>query len=67
MMRYEFHVAGRISEVVRAAFPELNVAEGPTGGTILYGPVRDRAELRALLNRFDELAIAVIEMRRLPD
>lgn len=66
-MRYEFLVAGRVSDRVRAAFPEFAVADGPAGGTAIYGPVRDRAALGGVLSRFDELGLTVVEMRKLPD
>lgn len=66
-MRYEFLVAGQLSDTAIAAFPELEVTDGPGGGTALYGPIRDRAALRGLLARFDDMGITVIEMRRLPD
>ncbi|WP_154795023.1 hypothetical protein [Occultella kanbiaonis] len=66
-MRYEFLVAGSVSETVEAAFPELTVTKSPAGGTSLYGPVDDDARIRELLERFDDLGIPVVEMRRLPD
>ncbi|MBS44124.1 MAG: hypothetical protein CMH83_13360 [Nocardioides sp.] len=66
-MRYEFHVRGRISDTAAASFPELTVAPGATGGTVLYGPVEDDAHLHGLLDRFRTLGLTVVEMRRLPD
>lgn len=45
----------------------MDVAAGPVGGTVLYGPVRDDAALHGLLARFANLGIRVIEMRKLPD
>ncbi|HLT10395.1 MAG TPA: hypothetical protein VK028_06260 [Micromonosporaceae bacterium] len=66
-MRYEFLVAGHVSETVRAAFPEFDVADGPAGGTAIYGPVRDHAALGGVLARFDQLGLIVVEMRKLPD
>lgn len=66
-MRYEFLLAGTISDTVRAAFPELTAARAPAGGTVLYGPVRDATHLRSLLARFDDLGLSVVEMRQLPD
>lgn len=66
-MRYEFLVAGSVSETVSAAFPELTVARARAGGTSLYGPVEDHARLQELLARFEELGISVVEMRQLPD
>ncbi|WP_046770461.1 hypothetical protein [Jiangella alkaliphila] len=66
-MRYEFLVPGRVSDTVRAAFPEFGVADGPAGGTSIFGPVRDRADLRGVLARLDALGLTVVEMRKLPD
>jgi hypothetical protein len=66
-MRYEFLVRGRLSDGTCDAFPELAAAEGPLGGTSLYGPVRDDAELHGLLARFAQMGLQVVEMRRLPD
>lgn len=66
-MRYEFLAAGRISETARAAFPEYEVADGPAGGTVIYGPVRDRADMQGVLARLDHLGLTVVEVRQLPD
>lgn len=66
-MRYEFLLSGAVSDTVRAAFPELEAANAPGGGTALFGPVNDKAHLRGLLARFDQLGLTVIEMRQLPD
>lgn len=66
-MRYEFLLAGRVTETVQAAFPGFDFAPGPAGGTAIYGPVRDKAELRGILARFDQLGLTIVEMRKLPD
>jgi hypothetical protein len=66
-VRYEFLIAGQVSDIVNAAFPELDVVAAPTGGTAMYGPVRDASHLRGLLARFDDLGVSVVEMRQLPD
>lgn len=66
-MRYEFLIAGRVSDTVRAAFEDFDVIDGPTGGTVIYGPIRDKAALRGVIARFDNLGLTLVEMRRLPD
>ena len=66
-MRYEFLLPGRVSETVCAAFPELTARPSPTGGTAMYGPVRDSAALHGLLDRFQTLGLTVVELRQLPD
>ena len=65
--RYEFHLPGRVSETVCAAFPELHAQPGATGGTVLFGPVEDGAHLLGLLDRFQSLGLTVVELRQLPD
>jgi hypothetical protein len=66
-MRYEFLIAGRVSDSTRAAFEDFDITDGPAGGTVIYGPIRDKAALRGVLARFDHLGLTVIEMRQLPD
>ncbi|GAA4397642.1 hypothetical protein GCM10023168_02800 [Fodinibacter luteus] len=66
-MRYEFIIMGSVSDDILAAFPELSSTPYPTGGTALYGPVRDEADVSSLLARFGDLGLSVVEMRRLPD
>lgn len=65
-MRYEFLIAGGVSDTVKAAFPELDVARVLSADTALFGTVRDQAALRGLLARFDDLGLTVVEMRQLP-
>jgi hypothetical protein len=48
--RYEFRLAQRLSATGLAAFPELSVTDSPSG-TVLFGPVRDDAELHGILSR----------------
>jgi len=67
-VRYEFLIPVRLSETARAAFPEFNTGTGPTGGgTALWGPVQDDADLAGFLTRFANLGLTVVEMRMLPD
>ncbi len=65
--RYEFLLGVRVSQTVRSAFPELQSAPGPAGGTVFYGEIEDDAHLHGLLARFQTLGLTVLEMRRLPD
>jgi hypothetical protein len=39
----------------------------PTGGTALFGPIQDEADVFTMLARIVGLGLSVIEMRRLPD
>ena len=66
-MRYEFIVEGSVSAVVLGALPGFRATPYPTGGTALFGPVRDEPEVTTLLGRLANLGIAVIETRQLPD
>jgi hypothetical protein len=56
-----------VSEDVMAGLPELSSTPYPTGGTVLFGPVRDESDVSSLLARFSDLGLSVVEMRRLPD
>jgi hypothetical protein len=64
--RYEFRVAQRVSATAVAAFPELSVTDG-SPGTVLYGPVRDDAELHGILSRLQLLGLTILDVHRLPD
>ena len=66
-MRYEFLLPGRLSESVTAAFPELTATASPTGGTALFGPVKDSSHLHGILDRFQSFGLTVVELRQLPD
>lgn len=66
-MRYEFIVKGPVSGAVAAALPELASTTFPTGGTSLFGPVQDEADIMTMFARISGLGLTVVEMRRLPD
>jgi hypothetical protein len=66
-VRYEFLLPGSISELAGSAFPELTVRASPTGGTAMFGQVKDDAHLHGLLDRFQRLGLSVVELRQLPD
>lgn len=64
--RYEFRVAERLSATMAAAFPELSVTDG-SSGTVLFGPLRDDAELHGVLSRLQLLGLTILDVHRLPD
>jgi hypothetical protein len=64
--RYEFRVAERLSATVVAAFPELSVTDS-SSGTVLFGPLRDDAELHGVLSRLQLLGLTILDVHRLPD
>ena len=66
-MRYEFIVKEAVRADVAAELPELCGTQYPTGGTSLFGPVRDEADVETLLARIIHLELSVVEVRRLPD
>jgi hypothetical protein len=66
-MRYEFIVKDTVSGDVAVELPELCGTSYPTGGTSLFGPVRDESDVETLLARLGSLGLSVVEMRRLPD
>jgi hypothetical protein len=65
-MRYEFRIAGTLSDAMTGSFPELHRRSVATE-TLLFGPVTDGSHLYGLLLRFEELGLRVVEMRRLPE
>lgn len=65
-MRYEFRIAGRLSDAMAGSFPELH-QRSVVAETLLFGPVADGAHLYALLLRFEDLGLRVVEMRCLPE
>jgi hypothetical protein len=65
-VRYEFQLAEHLSPTASCAFPELAVRDEGRG-TILFGPVRDRAELYGFLDRFDVMGLTIVDVHRLPD
>jgi hypothetical protein len=66
-MRYQFVVRDAVSERIAAALPELSATAYPTGGTTLFGPVRDEADVWSLLARIGELGLSVVDVHPLPD
>ena len=66
-MRYEFIVQDTAPGDVAVELPELCGTCYPTGGTSLFGPVRNESGVETLLVRLRDLGLSVVEMRRLPD
>ena len=66
-MRYEFIIRGSPSGDIMADLPQLSATPYPTGGTVLFGPVQDEADVATLLAHFADVGLSVVEMRPLPD
>jgi hypothetical protein len=64
--KYQFRIRGRLSEPLLERFDMLE-SENERVETVLYGPVRDQAELHGILERVQSLGLELIEVRRLPD
>jgi hypothetical protein len=63
---YAFRVAEPLTTTTLGAFPELQAAD-PATGSVLYGRLRDRSELFAILERLDLLGLTILEFYRLPE
>lgn len=63
--RYEFRIRGRLSQPVLERFDMLE-SDIEQVETILHGPVRDQAELHAIIERVQSLGLELVELRRLP-
>jgi hypothetical protein len=64
-VRYEFRVAGRLSERAQYAFDDMVVVEVPTE-TIIYGSLSDPAQLHGVLARIQALGLRVVSLQQLP-
>ncbi|MGY1609498.1 MULTISPECIES: hypothetical protein [unclassified Geodermatophilus] len=63
--RYEFRVAGLVSDHTRGAFPDLEVLDAPPE-TIIHGQVADAAELHGILARLQDLGLRVVSLHEVP-
>lgn len=63
--RFEIRVSGRLSDRVRAAFPDMDVVEVPAE-TVLSGRSWDDDEVHGVLGRIQALGLEVVSLRQLP-
>jgi hypothetical protein len=63
--RYSIRVRGHPSAAELSGFDRMQTAVEPVE-TVLHGPVRDQANLHALLRRVQSLGFELVEVRRLP-
>ena len=61
--RYEFRVAGRLSDRARSAFPEMDVTEVPAE-TVIAGDVDDDGGVQEILSVIQSLGLNVVSVRR---
>jgi hypothetical protein len=64
--RYEFRVAGRLSEHTRGAFPDMTVVDVPPE-TIIYGEVVDESHLHGVLALIQNLGLHVVSLQQVRD
>lgn len=62
--RYEFRVAGLVSERTRCAFPGMTVSDAPAE-TIIVGEVIDESHLHAVLSLIQDLGLRVVSVNRM--
>ncbi|MCL6614529.1 MAG: hypothetical protein K6U03_07950 [Firmicutes bacterium] len=60
---YEIVVQGHLGDRRAACFEGLALKRLPDGVTLIAGPVRDQAELHALLGRVRDLGIRLISVK----
>jgi hypothetical protein len=63
--RYEIRVRGHLNAADLSGFDRMQ-AGLESVETVLHGPVRDQAQLHALLTRVQPLGFELAELRRLP-
>ena len=66
-VRYEFIIKGSVGSSVVSVLPQMRSSSYPTGGTSLFGPVQDEADVLTVLQSIAALGLDVVEFRRLPD
>jgi hypothetical protein len=63
--RYEFRVAGRLSERVQGAFVDMAVHDAPAE-TVISGEVVDDAHLHGVLAQIQNLGLHVVSVLQVP-
>jgi len=66
MNRYEFRVAGKLSDRARHAFDDMEVVEAPPE-TIIRGVVVDDSHLHGILALLQTMGLQVVAMNEVPD
>jgi hypothetical protein len=61
--RYEFRVAGKLSDLARSAFDGMTVVEVPVE-TVIHGPLDDPAELHRVLARIQAMGLHVVSLKQ---
>jgi hypothetical protein len=61
--RYEFRVAGRLSDRARSAFPGMDVTEVPAE-TVIAGDLNDDGGVQEILTMIQSLGLNVVSVRQ---
>jgi hypothetical protein len=64
--RYEFRVAGRLSEHTRGAFPDMTVLDAPPE-TIILGEVIDQSHMHGVLVLIQNLGLQIVSVNQVAD
>lgn len=67
--QYEFRVSGNLSERAQQAvgdFCEARILPAPPE-TIIYGAVKDQAQLHGILAFLESLGLQIVSVQRIPD
>lgn len=64
--RYEFRVAGLLSERTRDAFPDMTVVDVPPQ-TIIYGEVQDESQMHGVLALIRDLGLQVVSVQQVQE
>ena len=65
-LRYEFRVAGSLSEHTRGAFPDMIVVDAPPE-TIIRGEVIDDSHMHGVLALIQNLGLRVVSVNQVAD
>jgi hypothetical protein len=61
--RYEFRVAGLLSERTRGAFPDMTVVDAPPE-TVILGEVVDESHLHGVLALIQDLGLRIVAVNQ---
>jgi hypothetical protein len=61
--RYEFRVAGLLSERTRGAFPDMTVVDAPPE-TVILGEVVDESHLHGVLSLIQDLGLRIVAVNQ---
>ncbi len=62
---YEIRFKGHLTVRRARMFNGLEMVQGPSGETVLTGPVLDQAALHGILNRIRDLGVPLLSVKRL--